>query len=380
MRTNLVITLTLILAIFCCKVESQADENQILNHAILVNVNGNKITRSQLDTMGKILFKMNFPGRDEKSINEAELELLSTNALKELITIFLTEDEYDKIMNDENPNNDFKIKSRDVDREIRNMNLGKLKNQPLAERYARSKVMRRNIVYSTRSGMDASPREVKRFYLKNRDTVFTEQKKIRIRELFLSSDASNDSLSKKQAMMLYNNLKSKSVTQRLKLFPEMAREFSRDRFAAKGGLLVTGTPGNFFPQEHNFKRPDGSLYFPQEMIQAIHDLNAKGDIIITKSNKGWHIIILEAIRGGKKIPFNKVKNIIENYLADNTYEEAYYDWLKTKVARNRITWNDGDPFPPDKITSKPNQEESLRYLRNQLQNYMEEQRKPKNRR
>ena len=323
---------------------------------------------------------MNFPGRDEKSINEAELELLSTNALKELITIFLTEDEYDKIMNDENPNNDFKIKSRDVDREIRNMNLGKLKNQPLAERYARSKVMRRNIVYSTRSGMDASPREVKRFYLKNRDTVFTEQKKIRIRELFLSSDASNDSLSKKQAMMLYNNLKSKSVTQRLKLFPEMAREFSRDRFAAKGGLLVTGTPGNFFPQEHNFKRPDGSLYFPQEMIQAIHDLNAKGDIIITKSNKGWHIIILEAIRGGKKIPFNKVKNIIENYLADNTYEEAYYDWLKTKVARNRITWNDGDPFPPDKITSKPNQEESLRYLRNQLQNYMEEQRKPKNRR
>ena len=57
MRTNLVITLTLILAVFYCKAESQADENQILNHAILVNVNGNKITRSQLDTMGKILFK-----------------------------------------------------------------------------------------------------------------------------------------------------------------------------------------------------------------------------------------------------------------------------------------------------------------------------------
>ncbi len=355
-------------------------DQQILNHAILLNVNGRKVTRSQLDTMGEILFKMNYPNRDETNINEAEIEALSANALKELIIIYLTEDAYTDIMNDDESRNDFDITSSQVEHELKTMNVGKLKNTPLAERFARSNIIRRNIVYSTKSGMDASPREVKLFYVKNRKTIFTEQRKVRIREIFLSSDKSNESLSKKQAFMLYNNLRQYPVEKRLKMFPEMAKEFSRDRFAQESGLIVTGTPGNFFPQDFDFKRRDGSLFFPKEMIQAIHELNARGDIIITKSDKGWHIILLEAIKGGKNIPFQKVRSIIENYLGDRKYEEAYYEWLKSRVSKNKITWNDGEPFQQDKITTKPDPEETLRFFRNQLQLYIEQQKNSQTRR
>ena len=50
-RTNFTLVLILIITVFCVKAELSANENQILDHAILVNVNGKKITRSQLDTM-----------------------------------------------------------------------------------------------------------------------------------------------------------------------------------------------------------------------------------------------------------------------------------------------------------------------------------------
>ena len=379
-RSKLFLILTTLITFSCISQNINAANNDILDHAILVNVNGKKITRSQLDTMGLIIFKMSYPDRDENSINEAELETLSANAMKELIITFLTEDEYKKIMNDDEPSNDFDITTTQVERELKTMRIGRLKNNPLAERYARSKIMRRNIVYATRSNMDASPREVKKFYLKNRKTVFTGQRMIRIRELFLSSDKSNEKLSKKQAYMLYNNLRKNPITKRISLFPEMAKEFSKDKFAKNGGLIVTGTPGNFFPQEHDFVRPDGTTYFPKEMIQAIHDLNARGDVIITRSDKGWHIILLEEIKGGKKIPFSQAKKIIEGYIGDLKYENAYIDWLKSKVKKNIITWNDGDPFPPEKITSVASSEESLRFLRAQMQIYIQQEKESKKRR
>ena len=379
-RSKLFLILTALITFSCVSKNVDAANNNILDHAILVNVNGKKITRSQLDTMGLILFKMNYPNRDENSINEAELEALSAGAMKELIITFLTEDEYKKIMEDDEPSNDFDITTVQVERELKTMGIGRLKNKPLAERYARSKIMRRNIVYATRSNMDASPREVKKFYLKHKKTVFTGQRMIRIRELFLSSDKSNAELSKKQAYMLYDNLKKNSIAKRISLFPEMAKEFSRDKFAKNGGLIVTGTPGNFFPQEHDFVKPDGTTFFPKEMIQAIHDLNAKGDIIITKSARGWHILLLEEIKGGKKIPFAKAKKIIEGYLGDSKYEKAYIDWLKSKVKKNIITWNDGDPFTPEKITSVASKEESLRFLRTQMQIFIQQENESKKRR
>ncbi len=380
MRSRFLLIFCILLIIATYNGAIQAANNQILDHAILVNVNGKKITRSQLDTMGKILFEMHFPGRDETSINDAELEALSTNALKELIIIFLTEDEYDKIMNDDDAKNDFEITTSEVGQELRRMNIGRLINEPIAERYARTKIMRRNIVYSTRSNLDASPREVKMFYLKHKKTVFTEQRLVRVRQIFLSCDESNESLCKKQANMLYEMLKNNTIDKRIQLFPEMAKEFSRDKLAQGGGLIVTGAPGNFMPQDHTFQRPDGTYFFPKEMIQGIRDLNSRGDVILTKSDKGWHILLLEAIKGGRNIPFNKIRKIVENFIGDSKYEEAYYQWLTTKVSRNRITWNDGTPFPPDKITQGTNEEDDLRFLRNQLQMYMESLRNPNARR
>lgn len=380
MLKNIIPLCFLLSVLFCTIPYSATADDQILDHAILVNVNGKKITRSELDTMGLILFKTHFPERDESTINEAELDMLSSNALKELIIICLTEDEYKTIMNDENPANDIDIPTSKVDSEMKMLRLNKMRNVPLAERYARSKIIRRSIVYSLRSSMDASPREVKIFYLKNKKTVFTEQRKVRIREIFLSSDEHNATLSKKQANLLYSTLKNNPLEKRLTLFPEMAKEFSKDKFSSDGGLIVTGTPGNFLPQDSTFERQDGTTFFPKEMIQAIHDLNAKGDVILTKSDRGWHIVMLEELSGGRNIPINKCRSIIEGFLSDSKYEEAYSEWLKSKVARNTITWNDGDPFPPEKITSVGNKEDDLRYLRAQLQDYMEQLRNSKKRR
>ena len=380
MKTKILSILILLSMLLCHQPSYSDDKDHILDHAILVNVNGRKVTRSQLDTMGLILFRSYFPNRDESSINEAELDNLSAKALKELIIICLTEDEFDILKNDEDPLNDIDIPTSKVEKEIKKLKLGKLRNEPLAERYARSKIIRRNIVYASHSSLEPSPREVKLFYLKNKSTVFTGQRMIRIRELFLSSDESNATLSKKQANMLFNTLNKSSISKRLTLFPEMAKEFSRDKFRKDGGLIVTGSPGNFLPQDHTFERGDGTTFFPKEMIEAIHSLNAKGDIILTKSARGWHIIMLDELKGGRKIPLNKCKTIIEGYLSDEKYEDAYSDWLKSKVARNKITWNDGDPFPPEKITSVSNKEESLRYLRAELQNYFDKKKSSTKRR
>eukprot|EP00831_Metopus_contortus_P043586 TRINITY_DN34984_c0_g1_i1.p1 TRINITY_DN34984_c0_g1~~TRINITY_DN34984_c0_g1_i1.p1 ORF type:complete len:418 (-),score=51.20 TRINITY_DN34984_c0_g1_i1:209-1462(-) len=351
--------------------KADAQETEFLDHAILVNVNDIKITRSQLDKMGLMLFKMNYPNRDENTINESELEELSANALKELIIICLTEDEADIRNSDEDTLNDLTVSSEDIDRQLQALGLKSFSTSPLAQRFAKSKTLRSKIIYGAKSGMNPSPRDVKIFYLKNRNTVFTEQRLIRIRELFLSSDSLNASITKKQAQMLYNTLKKSSIKKRFQLFPQMATEFSQDKFKKDGGLIVTGTPGNFIPQDSDFIRSDGSTAFPKEMIQTIHDLSAAGDIMLTKSSKGWHIIMLEAVKGGKKVPINKCRGIIEGYLEDQNFEEAYNEWLVEKVKDSRIMWNDGDPFPTEKITDKLSKEESLRYLRAQFQYYIE---------
>ena len=350
--------------------QQQQQNNQFLDHAILVNVNDKKITRSQLDAIGMLLFKMHFPNRDEKSINEAELEELSANALKELIIMCLTEDEMQILNDDDDDLNDIEITSEDIDRQIKNLNIKDLSITPIIERYAKSRVIKNKIIYGSKSGMDPSPRDIKTFYLKNRKTVFTEQRMVRIRELFLSSDSSNADIAKKQAYMLYNTLKKSSTRKRLTLFPQMAKEFSQDMFKKNGGLIPTGTPGNFMAQDSEFKRQDGRLVFPQPMIDAIYELNSQGDIMITKSDRGWHILLLDAIKGGRKIPISKCRAIIENFLADENFEDAYHDWLITKVKKSRIAWNDGTEFPLNKIVARPKREEQLRYLRAQLQYYI----------
>lgn len=337
-----------------------------LQHAILVNVNSRKITRKDLNDMGAILFRMNFPDRPMEEVTEKEIAALSASALRELVIMNLVEDEVKTLNSDDKPENDIDVDSEMVARQVSLLGLDKLIGKPLTMRFAKSRIMLDRILMSRGMTMNSSPRSIINFYNKHRRDIFVTRRMVKVRHIFLSEDALSPDTTKKQASMLYDELKKMPQDKRYVMFPKMAKDFSQDRFKANGGLLDFGN-GGWFPQDHDFVNASGVALFPEGMLRGIRSLTAKGDVKLSKSANGWHILMLEDAKGGRSISIRRARTFIEDFLSQRKVSLYKINWLGGKVDRSEVIWNDGDKFPREKILFQMGQEQELEFLRMRVQ-------------
>ncbi|MBP5232659.1 MAG: peptidylprolyl isomerase [Planctomycetes bacterium] len=337
-----------------------ANDGSAPSHRILVKVDSRNITQTDFDDMGEVMFRLFYPDRKLNEITPQELAELNPLALKELVIIHLVEGETETLNTDKDGRNNVRVTSAEVARYLRNTHLDRLPNNRMASRYARTQLSLNQVVRAYVSEPTPSPRKVLDFYRDHRGTVFTTERLVKVRHIFLNGD---DDTVKRKAMRLYEDLRNQPAAGRSEEFARAARSFSEDRFKASGGLLVLGDREGWFPQDHNFKLPDGTTLFPQPMLEGIAALRNPGDVELRKSEKGWHIVFLEDIKGGTVIPYPKVRRMIEDYLGQAAIDTGKQHWLREKTARTLITWNDGTSFPVDKVMAGIPDEQRLKMFR-----------------
>ncbi len=336
-----------------------------LQHAILVSVNSRKITRHDLDDMGLLLFTVNFPDRRLDEVTEDELDQLSTTALRELIILNLIEDEVEKLNTDKEERNNIVVKDDEVMTNVKELGVEKHLALPLTLRFAKSQLVMNQFLGRTGTIFTPTPGIVRSFYTLHKDDVFTTERMVRVRHIFIPADTEGSSIAKKQAQMLYDELRKMPDDKRARMFPEMAKEFSQGRFKEDGGLINI-SEGGWFPQYHDFKMKDGTTFFPEGMLRAIRALSVVGDVQFSRSEAGWHILYLEEFKGGVTLPMTKVRKNIEDYLLQEAIDQGKIGWLDRKSQASNIIWHDGTPFPREKILLSMDAKQRLQFLRQRI--------------
>lgn len=362
---NLLVLLLLLLLPALCFAEDVPSSS--LQHAILVSVNGRKITRRDLDDMGLLLFTINFPDRPKDEVTEEELDQLSTTALRELIILNLVEDEHEKINADKDERNNITIKDGEIMENVHDLGIQEHLGIPLSLRFAKSQITFNQFLAQTGTVFTPTPRIINNFYNAHKSDVFTTERMVQVRHIFIPLDTDASTISKKQAHMLYDELRKMDLAKRARMFPEMAKEFSQGRFKSKGGLISLSSDGeSWFPQNHAFKMSDGSTFFPEGMLRGIRALAEQGDVQLSKSTAGWHILYLDQVKGGKIIPLSRARKLVEDYLLQESIERVKINWLDRKSAKSNIIWHDGDPFPREKILLGMDPAQRLQFLRTRI--------------
>ena len=357
-----------VFALFFCLLSAfaaDAADRPAASHSILIKVDSRSITQTDYDDMGEVIFSLYYPDRKINEITPQELEQLNPIALKELVLVYLVEGETELLNSDKDGHNNVKVGAAEVARYMRSTRLNRLTNNRMAQRYARTQLETNQVIRAFLAEPTPSPRKVIDFYRAHRDSVFTTERMVKVRHIFMNGGAGDDS-TQRRAIRLFEDLKKSPADKRSEDFARAARSFSEDRFKSGGGLLILGDRQGWFPQDHNFKRPDGTTFFPQPMLEGIAALRAPGDIELRKSEKGWHILYLEDIKGGAVIPYNKVRRMIEDYLGQSAVEGGKLSWLKEKTRRTLITWSDGSQFPVEKLLVGIPEEQRLKMLKQHI--------------
>lgn len=197
---------------------------------------------------------------------------------------------------------------------------------------------------------DPSPREIKDFYLRNRDSFRTDAF-VKIRTLFIAVDGSRpQSYFKDRAEDIMRTLQSTPREMRTDAFAKAAMESSQDVFAPFGGLLTADSPEQWIPQEFANKKSDGSPVFPAQMAEGIRRMKNKGEIRLAVSDMGMHLLYLEDVRGGNVIGWDEASRIIEYYLKQRARNERLRAWIGRAFDRSDVRWHDGSAYDKAQLT------------------------------
>lgn len=352
-----------------------ANEAPAASHRILVKIGSNNLTQKDFDEMGEVMFRLFYPERKLSEIAPQELEQLNPLALKEAVIIYLVEDEIDLLEKGKDDKSKIKVSSQEITRHQRNAGTNKLFNNRMATRYSRTQLALNQLLRTYIAEPTPAPKIVEQFYKKNLNTVFTTERFVKVRHIFLHSAPDDEESAKRKATQIFEELKRHPLDKISERFAKAARDFSQDNFRSNGGLLILGDKEGWFPQEHNFKMPDGTTFFPQPMLDGVIALKKTGDLELRKSERGWHLLLLEDIKGGQNVEYKKVKRTIEDYLMQLAIDTARESWLTNKIKRTHITWNDGSAFPVDKVLGGVPEEQRLNMLHQHIIRMLESQKK-----
>ncbi len=177
---------------------------------------------------------------------------------------------------------------------------------------------------------EVSESELQQYYKENQDR-FTEPQEIKIRHIFVTSDAALKEvltgLSKKEN------------------FAKLAETYNMDKSREDGGNLGWIKRGQLAPSFAQFE-------------EAAFSLKNRGEISeVVQTGLGYHLIQLDEKRGSALRPYDKVKERIRYFLQTKKRQDAYLQYVKELKSKARITVNEKLWAEEEKKMSKPTEEE-----------------------
>lgn len=338
-RTWGLLVLTLALATGC-----RGGERRLL-HAIMVQINGVKVTHEDVTEMAIQMAEKIYPGRTVDRLTEDEAQELSNRSLNELIKI--------KLIQDEANSQNLKLRESEVNDYLRRMGQDPFKMTQLARDSFAADMLFDEIMIKLGKPprVQPSPREIQDFYRKHKDTVFREAVQVKVRHLFLATDKDNQAQVEAIAQKARDQLAAVALDQRAEKFAQYAKELSQDRFAQNGGLLMIGPdPEGYFRQDFANVGRDGKSIFPEAMYQAMRRLIEPGELSpLVRSERGVHLLYLEGSRGGRQISFAEAQKTIIAYFDRLERVNRLRWWLAKKYERTNLTWHDGTRYPLENL-------------------------------
>ncbi len=282
---------------------------------IVALVNGEIITLSELDQMGKTYYdqvrKDSTAGDREEKMKKAREEVLG-----HLIESRLLEEEMKK--------RKIEVPDRDVDATIQDV----LKSSNLTENDMKKALAREGMTYSTYrqkvrdelGKMRLVSREIKskiviedevlREYYKKNQQKFTDPLEVKLQQIFFpvpehASQEETAAVEKEARPILERARKGED-------FAELARKFSKGPEAGEGGLL-----GYFKHQE-----------LMPELEEAGFKLRPGEVSDLVRSPAGFHILRVLERKGGEPRPFAEVQFKIREELSEAEAQRKFDQWMK----------------------------------------------------
>jgi peptidyl-prolyl cis-trans isomerase C len=180
-----------------------------------------------------------------------------------------------------------------------------------------------------RGKTEVSESEIQQYYKENQDR-FTEPSEIKIRHLFVTSDAAL-----KEVM---TRLSQKEE------FTKLAESYNMDQSRGDGGSLGWIKRGQLAPSFAQFE-------------EAAFSLKNRGEISdVVQTGLGYHLIQLDERRGSAVRPYDKVKEGIRFSLQTKKRQDAYLQYVKELKSKARIAVNEKVWAEEEKRGSKPPEE------------------------
>ncbi|MDR0361496.1 MAG: SurA N-terminal domain-containing protein [Planctomycetota bacterium] len=314
---------------------------QELAYAIFIRVNGRPITQENVAHAMRFLLKREF--HDQMPYDEREQELLQRAAIRDLVRTYLIHDEARKL--------GVKANRSYTQRAIAAAGFKQEEASPTIRRMLEADDLFDDIMMNQGTPIkNPSPREIKDFYNKNRDS-FRNDAFIVVRTIFIADDGSRpQSYFKSRAEDLLQTLSATPPSMRTDAFAKAAQESSQDIFGQFGGLLTGAAPEPWMPQEFNNESEDGKPIFPEEMVAAIRRLKTRGEIRMAVSAEGFHLLYLEDIRGGNILGWDEASRIIDYYLKQRYRNERMRSWIGRVYDRSDVRWHDGSSYEKSRLT------------------------------
>ncbi len=325
-----------------------------LAHAVVVIVNGQPITAAEIDQAARFILRSRHKGPGQPDVDRILAELgpeqisqLDALARNELIRVTL--------IHQGAKSHDLAPSWEEVQRGLRQSGYETpLLAPPMARRFIEAELLVDRIILAEgRPPYRPSPREVLDFWNRYKDTVFVEQREVRMRHIFLDVYGRDPWEVKEEMEELRQQVLATPPGARAEVFAELARKHSDGRFANQGGggLLRIGTnEEGWFVQDFVNKKPDGTPVFYEPMYIGIRALVKKGEVSpVIRSPMGYHLLFLDDVRGGEQREFKTEQQSIRQLLRSRERQRRKNEWLRSAARSAAITWNDGSDYPVEEL-------------------------------
>jgi len=176
---------------------------------------------------------------------------------------------------------------------------------------------------------EVSENEIQQYYKENQDR-FTEPQEVKIRHIFVTSDAA--------LKEVLTKLSQKEN------FSKLAEAYNMDKSREDGGSLGWIKRGQLAPSFAQFE-------------EAAFSLKNRGDISeVVQTGLGYHLIQLDERRGSAVRPYDKVKEGIRHFLQTKKRQDAYLQYVKDLKAKATVAVNEKLWAEEEKRVSKPPEE------------------------